>query len=376
MLIVTAGLFVRTLQNAAHTSPGFSTGDILLANMDVSLSGFRGEPAVDLVERFQARVAAMPGVVSVAAGRMIPLQGSGFGLGAVHVPGYANPTGGDEFEADWNVVSPEYFDTVGMRLVEGRAFTPSDRIGAPAVAIVNETFARTAWPGRPALGQRFFHEDRTDHRVPVEVVGVAADAKYRYFTDPPTPFTFVPLAQHAPDEVTLFIKHDPGRSPAGGLRAAMAQVEPSVPAMFVQSFDDAVAIGLTPQRLTAWIAGSVGGLGVGLAALGLYGLMAFVVAQRTREFAIRLALGATNADVRHLVVGFAVRLGGLGAAIGLALAAGVNRLLASLLVGVGAGDLLSYGSAAGVLVVVLGAAAWVPARRAAATDPARSLRAE
>ena len=115
------------------------------------------------------------------------------------------------------------------------------------------------------------------------MVGVAADAKYRYISDAPEPFLFVPMAQHPIGDVTLFVGHAPGAAPDAALRAAVAQVEPSVPVMFVQSFDDAVAIGLTPQRLTAWVAGSVGLAGVGLAALGLYGLMAFLAAQRTRE---------------------------------------------------------------------------------------------
>ncbi len=170
-----------------------------------------------------------------------------------------------------------------MRIVDGRGLRAADRDGATRVAVVNETFARTVWPGRSAVGQRLLHQERDGVETPLEVVGVAADAKYRYISDAPEPFLFVPMAQHPIGDVTLFVGHAPGAAPDAALRAAVAQVEPSVPVMFVQSFDDAVAIGLTPQRLTAWVAGSVGLAGVGLAALGLYGLMAFLVAQRTRE---------------------------------------------------------------------------------------------
>ena len=165
MLVVTAGLFVRTLQAAAATDPGFTTTDVTLANLDVSLSGFRGPAAVDLVQRLQARVAGLPGVTAVAAARMIPLQGSGFGLGRLRVPGHIGPSGDDTVDADWNVVTPEYFDVVRMRIVDGRGLRATDRDGASRVAVVNETFARTVWPGRSAVGQRLLHQGRDDDRT-------------------------------------------------------------------------------------------------------------------------------------------------------------------------------------------------------------------
>lgn len=376
MLVVTAGLFVRTLQRAAAIDPGFTTAGIVLANVDVALSGYRDQAAVDLVGRYEARLAALPGVEAVAAARMIPLQGSGFGLGAIRVPGHRGPAGDDTVDADWDVVTPRYFETIAMRLVEGRPFTTADRHDGPRVAIVNEAFARLAWPGRPAIGQRFLHREADDREVPVEVVGIAADAKYRYISDGPSPFVYVPMAQHPMGDVTLFVRHAAGRSPAGALRAALADVEPSVPAMFVQPFDEAVGIGLTPQRLTAWVAGTVGAAGLGLAAFGLYGLMAYLVASRARDLAIRLALGATPAEVSRLVVRQAGVLGVIGAGIGLLLATGIGTLLEALLVGVPVIDVPSYAGAALLFLAVLALASWLPARRAAATDPAVALRAE
>jgi predicted permease len=376
MLVVTAGLFVRTLQQAARIDPGFVTVDIVLANLDVSLAGYRDQAAVDLVQRFQARLQNLNGVVSVAAARMVPLQGSGFGLGRIRVPGLIDATGDDTVAADWNVVTPEYFDTVRMRIVAGRGLREADRGTGARVAVVNESFARTAWPGRPAVGQRFLQQDRDDLEVPVEVVGIAADAKYRYISEAPRPFVFVPFAQQPVGDVTFFVRHRPGQSPAGDLRAALAQVDATVPVMFVQSFDDAVAIGLTPQRLTAWVAGVVGVLGASLAALGLYGLMAFIVTQRTREIAIRMALGASVRDVRRMVGRVAARLALAGVVIGAVCSAGIATLLRSLLVGVGAVDPVSYAGAALLFAIVLGLACWGPATRAATTDPAVALRAE
>lgn len=376
MLVVTAFLFLRTLQHATRVDPGFRVAAVTLASVNVGLSGFRDAAAVDVVERLRARLAGLNGVTSVAASRMIPLQGSGFALGRVRVPGFADALGHDTVDADWNVVSPEYFATVGMRVVDGRGFRATDRSGTVRVGIVNETFARMVWPGRPAVGQRILQEERDGVETAVEIVGVAADAKYRYLNEAPTPFLYVPLAQQPVTDVTFFVAHA-GRPPtATDLRAVVAQVEPTIPILFAQSFEDAVTVGLTPQRLTAWIAGSVGTLGIGLAALGVYGLMAFVVAQRTREIAIRVALGASAAQMQTLVFGQAARLLAIGAAVGLCLAWGVGVLLRGLLVGVAPVDPLSSGLTLIVFAAVVLAASWVPARRAATTAPAAALRAE
>jgi predicted permease len=376
MLVVTAGLFVRTLQAAARVDPGFTTTGVVLANVNASLSGFRGAAAMDLVERLQARVASLPGVTSVAAARVIPLQGSGLGLGRLRVPGHLGPAGDETVDADWNVVTPEYFDVVRMRILDGRGLLATDREGTARVVVVNETFARTTWHGRSAIGQRVLHQGRGDLEVPLEVVGVVADAKYRYISDAPEPFVFVPLAQHPVGDVTFFVRRTPGAVPDGDLRAAMAAVEPSVPVMFVQAFDDAVAIGLTPQRLTAWVAGTAGVAGIGLAALGLHGLMAFLVAQRTRELAIRMALGATAGALRRTVMRQAAQLAVAGTVVGLLLATGMGRLLRPLLVGVGVLDVRSAAAAVVLFGAVLAVASWRPAHRAATTDPAQALRAE
>jgi hypothetical protein len=221
------------------------------------------------------------------------------------------------------------------------------------------------------------HHGRGDEETSVEVVGVVADARYRYISDTPEPFLFVPMAQHPVGDVTFFVRHAGGAAPTdAAIRSAVASVEPSLPVLFLMPFDDMAAIALTPQRVTAWIASAVGVAGVGLAALGLYGLMAFLVTQRTREIAIRMALGASAAEVRRSTLGAAARLGAIGAAIGLGLAFGVGRVLRALLVGVEVVDPVSWAAAIALAMAVLAAASWGPARRAATTDPAQALRAE
>jgi len=376
MLVVVAFLFVRTVQAATTIDTGFETANVQIASVDVSLSGHRGQDAVRLAQRYEERLRAISGVTAVATARMVPLQGSGFGLGSISAPGVTGPEEDGSWRADWDIVSADYFTTVDLDLVEGRAFSAADIDGAPRVAVINETFARRLFPGRSAIGQQLMHEFETNEHRPLTIVGVAEDAKYRYVSDGPRNFVYVPLAQQAFSEFSLFVRHAPGRPVAQDVRAAMAQVEPNVPIVILQSFDDAVAVGLLPQRLTAWIAGSVGSIGVGLAALGLYGLMAFLVAQRTREIAIRMALGASERNMRSMVMTQAAWLGITGGVIGLLLAGAIGTLAKSLLVGVEAFDPVAFGGTALLFAIVLAAATWAPARRAAATDPAVALRTE
>ena len=376
MLVVTAFLFLRSLEKAAHTDPGFETANIHLASVDVSLGGYREQQAVALAQRFTERLQGISGVESVAHARMIPLQGSGFGLGGVRVPGVTGPERDGRFDADWDIVSPGYFETIKMPIVEGRAFRESDREGAPRVAIVSETFVRQAWPGQAGVGRTFMQQISETEERAIEIVGVAKDAKYRYISSAPAPFIYVPMAQQPNSVIEFYIRHVPGRQIAPEVRSAMAQVEPGVPVLMQQSFEDAAAIGLLPQKLAAWIAGSVGTIGIFLAALGLYGLMAFLVAQRTREIAIRMALGASDRDMRSMVLKQAGSLAAIGGMIGLALAGGIGTLAQRLLVGVPPIDPIAFGGTAALFAVVLASAAWAPARRAAATDPATALRAE
>jgi putative ABC transport system permease protein len=376
MLVVTALLFLRSLENAADTDPGFQTSNIDIASVDVSLSGYREQQAVELAARFKERLRAIPGVETVANARMIPLQGSGFGMGGLSVPGVDGGGRNGNFNIDWDVVSPEYFETIRMDIVEGRAFLDSDRVTAPWVAVINETFARRLWPGQSAIGRTILQDMGGDEKRALQVVGVARDAKYRYISSSSAPFIYVPMSQQPQSQMEFYIRHAPGRQVAQEIRTAMAQVEPSVPIVMLQTFDEATALGLLPQKLAAWIAGSVGTIGVFLAALGLYGLMAFLVAQRTREIAIRMALGASNANMRTMVLRQAGTLGAIGGVIGLALAAGIGTLAQVLLVGVAPIDPLSFGGTALLFLVVLSLAAWTPAARAASTDPATALRAE
>jgi hypothetical protein len=300
------------------------------------------------------------------------------GLGGLRAPGYVGPDGRDEVEADWDSVTAGYFAALQIPITRGRAFTARDREGAPFVAIVNHAMASRLWPGRDPIGQRLLQrtgrgdaEERT-----LAVIGVTRTGKYRSIGEAPRNFIYVPLAQQYVGDNFFFVRRSPEASRLADLRKAVASFDPNLPVIYTQTLKEYTALGLLPQRLAAWIAASVGTIGLLLAALGLYGLTAFSVAQRTRELALRMALGARREDVIALVLKQAGRLAVGGAGIGLALAAGASLLLQSLFVGIGTIDPLAFGVATAVLFVVLLAATWAPARRAASMDPMRALRAE
>jgi hypothetical protein len=305
---------------------------------------------------------------------MVPLASGSLDLGGIRVPGATEATSARLGTADWDAVSPDYFRAIALPIVAGRAFTAGDAAVGPPVAIVNEAFARTAWPGQPAVGQRFFQTKGEREARLLEVVGVARDAAYQALGEAPRPFVYVPFAQQPQTRVEFFVKHAAGQAIAREVHAAIAGVEPRLPVVMLRSFDEAAAGGLFPQRLAAWIAGSVGLIGMALAALGLYGLVAFLVAQRTREIAIRMALGASPLDVRRMVLGQAARLGAVGAGAGLLLASGLGSLVRALLLGVEPTDPITFGGLAIAMAAVLFIASDLPARRAAATAPAVAFR--
>lgn len=378
VLLVTTGLFLRTLQSAANADTGYDGERVRVFTVNTSLAGHRDQQAVALADRLLTRIGGINGVEAVASSRMIPLQGGRLGLGALRVPGYASPRGDEVFEADWDVVSHNFFATLGVPLRAGRGFTPEDRARRPYVAIVNESFAARAWPGGEAVGEVIYQAARRDvFDRRLTIVCVAGNANYRRAGELPVPFIYVPLAQQPMTELNLYVREARGRQVSADVTRAIAEVNANLPVITSQSFEEATAIGLLPQRLAAAIAGAVGAVGVLLSALGLYGLMAFQALQRTREVAIRgMALGATAGQVRGLLLRQAAGVAAAGGSAGILLTAGAAIGVRRLLEGVQPLDGVAFGVAAGMLGLVLLAASWLPARRAAATNPASALRAE
>jgi predicted permease len=377
VLLVTTGLFLRTLQSAANADTGYDGDRVRVFSLDTGLAGQREQAAVRLADRLFTRLGSIDGVEAVASSRMIPLQGGRLGLGGIRVPGYTSPRGDETFDADWDVVSPGFFATLGLPLQAGRGFTTNDREGRPFVAIVNEAFAARAWPGREAVGQAIYQATRRNvFDRPLTIVGIAKNANYRSAGEPPVPFIYVPLAQQPMTELNVYVRQAPGRALTADIAAAIAEVDPNLPVINSLSFEEAAGIGLLPQRLAAAIAGAVGVVGLLLSALGLYGLMAFQAAQRTREVAVRMALGASTAQVRALLLRQAAMVAAAGGMVGVLLSGAMGIGVRGLLGGVQPMDEVAFGTAAVVLGSVSLLASWLPARRAAATDPASALRAE
>jgi predicted permease len=376
LLLVAAGLFLRSLQEAARTDVGFTVEAVDTVQIDTAIAGYRtageGVRAVDaLMERFRA----LPGVSGVAASRMVPLQGGRLGLGALRAPGSVGPDGTDRVAADWDVVPDGYFETLQIPIVAGRPFDRRDRAGAAWAAVVNQTLASRLWPGQDPIGRTLVQESLEGPRT-LEIVGVARDAKHRSLSDDRVNFIYVPLAQQFMSNVTIYVRRQPGASRAQDLRTAVVAFDPMLPVIHMETLEAATALGLLPQRLAAWIASGVGAIGLFLAALGLYGLTAFSIAQRRREFAIRLAVGAPPSAVVRLALRQSVTLTLLGAAAGGGLAAAAASLLGSFLVGVQPIDPAAFALALLLLGAVMIVSAWVPARRAALTDPIRTLRVD
>ncbi len=377
LLLVAAGLFVRSLQQAASIDAGFNPKNVDTVKIDTQIAGYHTDAeGMAVVSSLIERFAALPGVTAVAASRMVPLQGGGLGLGNLEVPGYTGPDGTGRVDADWDVVSPGYFTTLQLDIREGRPFTDRDRNGTPFVAIVNETMAGRLWPGQSAIGKQIRQGTGPGESRMLEVVGVARNSKYRTIAESPVNFIYVPLAQQYMAEVTFYVRRAAPGSRINELRAAIAAFDPMLPVVHAETLEEATAIGLVPQRVAAWVAGSVGTVGLLLAAFGLYGLTAFSVAQRRREIAIRIALGATRPSVLRLVLGQAGRIALVGACLGLVLASAGSFLLRSLLIGLAPLDPAAFAIAAAALSSVLLVASAIPARRASKMDPMRALRAE
>ena len=377
VLLVAAGLFLRSLQEAANADVGFSARDVDTLQIDTRIAGYVTDAdGVRVLDALLERFRSVPGVSSAGASRMVPLLSGSLGLGALRTPGYVGPDGTDGIPADWNVVSTGFFETLQTPLVQGRPFEAADREGAPFVAIVNQTMAARVWPGQDPIGRTILQRTGSGQERPLHIVGVAADGKYRSVAEPPRNYIYVPMAQQFMSDITFYVRRTPGVSRIDELRRAIAAFDPMLPVIHTTTLEEATSLALLPQRLAAWIAASVGAIGLFLAALGLYGLIAFSVTQRRREIAIRMAVGARQHDIVWLVLRQAAVLALAGALAGLALAAGVSTLLRSFLVGLGAIDPLAFALALAALGAVMVLSAWAPARQAATTDPVRALRAD
>ena len=371
LLLVVAGLFGRALTRARAIDPGFDPRGVHVATVDLGLTNHTRETGTQFADRMLAGAAALPGVQAVALSRMIPLQGGSMGLGGVLVEGRPAPGPNDSWDPAWNIVTPGYFDVLRIPILSGRAFTDADRAGAPDVAIMDDRLAAMIWPGEAAVGKTF----RNGERV-MTVVGVARYAKGRSLGETPRGFVYVPFAQNYSGTVSLFVRSSTAAPLMLPIRRLVADLDPALPILNSQPLPELVAVGLFPQRVAVWVASSLGAVALLLALIGIYGVTAYGVAQRTREIGIRIALGSPHRNVLAMVVGQGVRLGVIGVVLGIAAAIAATPLLKALLFGVPGTDPVALGAAGTALLAAALIASWVPARRAARVDPMVALRQE
>ncbi len=371
VLLITAGLFLRSLAKAFNVDPGFDVTGVASVQFDVRLQGYSSERQRAFHRQLLERVGTVPGVVSAAYATVVPMTGRSYGTDAYLVNG--PPSGG--ISTRYTEVSPGYLGTMGIGLLQGRDFTGQDESGNARVVIVNQMLAERLWPGEDPIGRELRMGSDGPPRV---VVGVARDGQYERLVRPPRPFAFLPIAQQTGiGEVTLMAKTS-GSPDAlvGAIVGILREMDPNLPVGRAESMRKTLANGADVQRAVSVLLGLFGVIALGLAALGIYGVTSLGVTQRVREIGIRMSLGAKAPDIVALFMRSALRLSVVGSVIGVVVSAGVSGLLASFLFGLTATDGVTFASAALVLTGVVAVASYLPARRATRVDPMVALRSE
>src|SRR5882724_6078206 len=380
LLLVGASLFVRTLRNLESLGPGFPTDHLLTFRIDPSLNGYSDEQTKSFYQRLDINLQTMPGVASVGFSVMPLLKGYA----------WQNAVLGKDFEGVpieeqpvLNHVSPDYFATLGIPIVAGRAFTvqdvPPSTWRHDTCALINESFAKQYFPGRDPIGQRFGLVDDMQPVSPdIEVIGVIPDRKYRDLRETPPAQAYFPYLEGVHFRfmnIYLRTQVDP-RQIENELRERMRQFDPHVPVDELQTMNEQIGFSLRTERLVASLSGVFGGLATFLAVIGLYGVMAYTVMRRTREIGIRMAFGALHSNVIGMVMREVLLLIGAGLVVGFSLALALANLIRSQLYGLNARDPLTFIGSAIVLALAAGSAGFIPALRASRVDPMRALRHE
>jgi len=377
VLLVVAGLFFQTARNAASAPMGFEMKDRLVMAMDTDLRRYDTQRSKEFYRQLLEKVQRLPGVVAADYGRYLPI-GFGNDSRGIVTEGQLVQKDTSRNEAFLNAVGPDYFRVLGLPILQGRAFTVNDTEDSPCVAVINEKMAEKFWPGQSPLGRRFQLDDELEKKQLYEVVGVTRVVKFVLPTERPSPGFYIAALQHPRSDQRLHV-HVNGDLPGviSAVRGEIQSLDPDMPVWDVRTMEAHMLRGkMRLLDLGTGIVSAFGSIGLVLAAVGLYGVMSFVVGQRTQEFGVRMALGATQHNLLAMILRQAMRKALLGVALGCVAAYGVTRLMANFLLGVSPTDVLTFSLAAAFLLAIAAGSALSPAWRATRVDPITALRFE
>jgi putative ABC transport system permease protein len=375
VLLAGAGLLLTSLARLQAVPPGFSVDGVLVARLTPSGPRYQTRDAiVRFYDDVLARLRETSGVEAAGATGALPLSGSA-NTSNFHIVGRPEAPSGQDPTARWERITPDYLRALGIPLKAGRAFDARDVASAPSVVMVSDSWARTFFPGETDIVGRLVQLGGSEQQT--TIIGVVGDVRHDGLDEPVLPTMFLSFAQHAEGGMTIVVRAsgDPAAL-TGAVRESVRRVDASIPVYDVSTMQEQVSRSIIAQRFSSGMIAVFALMALGLATVGVYGLIAYSVAERKHEIGIRLALGAQGRDVRRLVVGQGVRLTLVGVAIGMVAAIGVGRGLQSMLFGVSATHIPTLAGVPAILVAVAALASWIPARRAARTDLLGALRGE
>ena len=375
VVLVCGGLFIKSFRKAQTMDPGFGNENGLIVSLSPTLVGYETEQARNFYRQVLERVSHVPGVDAVAYARLLPLGDSSNSSGPILKEGETLARGAAGRNIMNNVVSPGYFKTMEIPILDGRDFDQRDQPKTQRVIIVNQKMAEMLWPGESAVGKRIFIGPES--RDALEVVGVVKTGKYRALAEDPKPFYYYSMDQLRPATTAMVVRGstDPS-SLVGPIRSEIQSLDRRVPVFAVKTMAEHKTYALWAPNMAASFSLAFGVVAIMLSAVGLYSVMAYVVSQRTREVGIRMALGANHADVMKMITRQGMRLAAVGVGIGLVLSLALAQLLSSLLIGISGYDVTTFVLVPALLTLVALVACYLPARRATRIDPLVALRYE
>jgi predicted permease len=373
VLLTASGLLLRSLLFTRGMNLGFdSRKNLLFLDASPGSAGYNAAGSLRFFQQVAEKAGGIPGVKRVSFARRVLLSDSGGGAEQrVSIPGVELPQGQPNVPIKFNVVGPDYFETFGTRFIEGRDFTPADGPSGAKVVLISQTMARLFWPGKDVLGQHIVSDGKD-----CQIIGVVEDAKINDIHEPPEPFMYFSFAQSPIDWGTLIVEtRGNPQTMVAAIRGAIGSINPRV-SVGVRTLRYLLQQAFWADQTAAAFVGALGIIGMFLAAIGLYGVIAFLVNRRRHEIGIRMALGAETSDVLRLVLAQGLKLAAVGIVIGLGVSLAVTRLMAGLLYGVNPRDTIAFAASSAVVILIALVASYIPARRAMRVDPMVALRYE